>query len=92
MHNCIYSLSMRENTSGAVGRSNTSTALSSDTSYRFVFSLSSRIYLILIHMCREYLGIIDLTGEQSGSADSDSETDELPLPPVAIKSLPNTDR
>jgi hypothetical protein len=80
---------MTENTSGTVERSTTSAALSSDNSYRFAFPLSCRIYLILIHSCREYLDI-DLTGEPSGSADSDSETDELPLPPVAIRRLPTT--
>lgn len=34
--------------------------------------------------CREYLDIIDLTGEPEGSADSDSEIDDLPLAPITM--------
>ena len=49
------------------------------------------ICLVIVHSCREYLDIIDLTGEDSGSADSDSELDDLPPPAVAIKALPNAD-
>ena len=53
--------------------------------------MSSSTCVILVYFCREYLDIIDLTGEHSGSADSDSELDELPPPAVAIKALSNTD-
>ena len=53
IHNCVYSLNVRENPSVTVERSNTSAALS-DTSHGLVFPLLST--------CREYLDIIDLRG------------------------------
>lgn len=39
---------------------------------------------------REYLDIIDLTGEPEGSAESDSEIDDLPLAPITMSQAQRT--
>ena len=60
--------------------------VSSDMTYRFVIYIVIT-YLLFTNMstyCREYLDIIDLTGEREGSADSDSEIDDLPLAPITM--------
>ena len=59
--------------------------MSSDKTYRFVIII---VYCLSIEMltycCREYLDIIDLTEEPEGSAESDSEIDDPPLPPITM--------